>query len=96
MKAKIQLLRDHNAWRRGNDDFTMADPRELGIAIESVCKQAERYENLLTLDIADIADLMRRAKLSGVRFSVLLDEIIYERKPNKSWRFCCNERTKFK
>jgi hypothetical protein len=56
----------------------MANPTELGIAIESVCKQAERYEYLLTLDIEDITDLKRRAKVSGVCFSILLDEMKQE------------------
>ena len=39
MKAKIQLLREHNIWRRGADT-EIADPSELGVAIDAVCKQA--------------------------------------------------------
>jgi hypothetical protein len=78
MKTKIKLLRDHNAWRRGNDNFVMTNPAYLGIAIDAVCNHAERYEYLLTLDIEDITDLKRRAKVSGVCFSILLDEIMDE------------------
>jgi hypothetical protein len=75
MKSKIQLLRDHNKWRRGADT-EMTNPRELGIAIDAVCKQAERYEYLRTLNAEQFADLYRRNIKSGVRFSVLLDEMM--------------------
>ena len=77
MKAKIQLLRDHNIWRRGADT-EMTNPRELRIAIDAVCKQAERYEYLCSLPTVEIMVLLRRAKVSGVRFSVLMDEMMEE------------------
>lgn len=32
----IEILREHNRWRRGAEDVTMADPKELGIAIDTV------------------------------------------------------------
>ena len=75
MKAKIQLLRDHNIWRRGADT-EKTDPSELGVAIDAVCKQAERYEYLCSLPTIEIVELRRRAKVSGVRFSVLMDEMM--------------------
>ena len=68
MKAKIQLLREHNIWRRGAE----------GIAIDAVCKQAERYEYLCSLPTIEIVELRRRAQVSGVRFSVLMDEMMDE------------------
>ena len=68
MKSKIQLLRDHNIWRRGAE----------GIAIIAVCKQAERYEYLCSLPTVEIVKLRRRAQVSGVRFSVLMDEMMDE------------------
>jgi hypothetical protein len=30
----IDILTRHNQWRRGDDRFGMADPKQLGIAIE--------------------------------------------------------------
>ena len=77
MREKIQLLRDHNIWRRGADT-EMTNPRELGIAIDAVCKQAERYEYLNTLNAQQLEALYRRHISSGVRFSVLLDEMMGE------------------
>ena len=77
MKAKIQLLREHNICRRGADT-EMTNPRELGIAIDAVCKQAERYEYLCQLPTVEIVELRRRAQVSGVRFSVLMDEMMDE------------------
>jgi hypothetical protein len=79
MKSKIKLLRDHNVWRRGADT-EMTNPRELGIAIDAVCKQAERYEAISTMSPMEFVELRRRAATSGVRFSVLLDEMIDENK----------------
>jgi len=46
IKQAIQILKDHNEWRRFNSidlpktsDPKMAQPRELGIAIDTVVKQ---------------------------------------------------------
>ena len=30
----VALLENHNKWRRGDDTLEMADPKELGIAID--------------------------------------------------------------
>jgi hypothetical protein len=32
----IQVLRDYNLWRRGNEDMEQPDPREIGEAIDDV------------------------------------------------------------
>jgi hypothetical protein len=32
----IQVLRDYNLWRRGNEDMDQPDPREIGEAIDDV------------------------------------------------------------
>jgi hypothetical protein len=48
IKQAIQILKDHNEWRRFNSidlpktsDPKMAQPRELGIAIDTVVKHFE-------------------------------------------------------
>ena len=48
LKEAIQILKDHNEWRRFNSvglsrksDPKMAQPRELGIAIDTVVKHFE-------------------------------------------------------
>jgi len=48
LKEAIQILKDHNTWRRFNSidlpktsDPKMAQPRELGIAIDTVVKNFE-------------------------------------------------------
>lgn len=38
LSKAIEILEKHNKWRRGNDDYEMANPKELGIAIETVIK----------------------------------------------------------
>lgn len=38
LSKAIEILEKHNEWRRGNDDYKMANPKELGIAIETVVK----------------------------------------------------------
>ena len=72
MKAKIQLLRDYQ-WN------VMSGSRIAeSLAIDAVCKQAERYEYLCSLPTVEIVELRRRAQVSGVRFSVLMDEMMDE------------------
>jgi len=34
----IKILEEHNAWRRGDDNYTMGCVKELGIAIDTVIK----------------------------------------------------------
>ena len=75
MKAKIQLLRDHNALCRGVRLYG-AKHNLILEAIDAVCKQAERYEYLCSLPTVEIVELLRRAQVSGVRFSVLMDEMM--------------------
>ena len=71
MKAKIQLLRDHNALCRGARLYDAKHDLILE-AVDAVFKQAERYEYLCSLPTIEIVELRRRAKVSGVRFSVLM------------------------
>lgn len=44
IRDAVKLLRLHNRWRRG-DEIDMASPREIGIAIDTVCDYVERGED---------------------------------------------------
>ena len=50
----INILKDHNLWRRGSDEKKMADPKELGIAFVKVIAFAEetRALQLLQTDVS--------------------------------------------
>lgn len=44
LTESIQVLKNHNKWRRGEDDtLEMTDPKKLGIAIDTVVNE---FENL--------------------------------------------------
>ena len=38
----VALVRRHNLWRRGDDEYEKASPTELGIALDALCDHAER------------------------------------------------------
>ena len=40
----IQVLRDYNLWRRGNEDMDQPDSREIGEAIDDVLMAVEKAE----------------------------------------------------
>ena len=40
----IQVLREFNLWRRGNEDMDQPDPREIGEAIDSVLVSIQKAE----------------------------------------------------
>lgn len=37
-REALELLKRHNRWRRGDDSVEMADPSELGRAIDVACR----------------------------------------------------------
>lgn len=44
VKQAIQILKNHNLWRKGEDEeLQMTDPKKLGIAIDTV---VNKFENL--------------------------------------------------
>ena len=58
LKKAIQILKDHNEWRRFNSvgssrksDPKMAQPRELGIAIDKV---VNKFENLSIYGVSEM------------------------------------------
>jgi predicted nucleic acid-binding Zn-ribbon protein len=40
----IQVLRDYNLWRRGNDEMEQPDPHTIGEAIDDVLMAVEKAE----------------------------------------------------
>lgn len=44
-KKDINIVRKHNKWRRGSN-VKMADPKQLGIALDNVLAMAERAEEM--------------------------------------------------
>lgn len=52
IKEAIQVLKDHNIWRRGEDEeLKMTDPKKLGIAIDTVVNE---FENLFISGVSDL------------------------------------------
>jgi hypothetical protein len=45
----IQVLRDYNLWRRGNEDMEQPDPREIGEAIDTAIESMEALSEWKTL-----------------------------------------------
>tara|TARA_B100001167_G_C16774583_1_gene310391 strand:- start:9976 stop:10290 length:315 start_codon:yes stop_codon:yes gene_type:complete len=44
IKEAIQVLKDHNIWRRGEDEeLKITDPKELGLAIDTVVNEFENF-----------------------------------------------------
>lgn len=40
----VKILEDHNKWRRGDDDMEMADPKQLGEAIDFIVSQFKQKQ----------------------------------------------------
>ena len=52
MTDYIQILKDHNHWRRCNDEkckCTMSNPTELGIAIEMLIKDCQKGKEAMKI-----------------------------------------------
>jgi hypothetical protein len=61
----IEILRQHNLWRRGSDDVPPTDPTLLGQAIDAVCDTAplvEGYKRLLIGCARTIEELNGKAR----------------------------------
>ncbi|WP_431471923.1 hypothetical protein I5168_11990 [Nonlabens sp. SCSIO 43208] len=51
IKEAIQVLKDHNLWRKGKDEtIQMTNPKKLGIAIDTVVNE---FENLFISGVSD-------------------------------------------
>jgi hypothetical protein len=40
-----EILKSHNRWRRGDESVSMADPKDLGIAIDTVVEYLDNIQN---------------------------------------------------
>ena len=49
INTATKILKRHNRWRRGDDGLRMEDPKELGIAIETILSKLK--------NIGDICDV---------------------------------------
>lgn len=48
IQKTIETLETHNKWRRGEEDFTMLDPTEIGIAIDDACEMLKEHDQQVT------------------------------------------------
>ena len=44
LKKAIEILDDHNKWRRGDTNYTHTNPKELWIAIDKIVEEYKDYE----------------------------------------------------
>lgn len=42
LKTAIEILENHNRWRRGNEDMIMQSPTLIGKAIDKVVKESKK------------------------------------------------------
>ena len=45
MHETIKKLRHYNKWRRGDEELSQPDPREIGIWIDEICNYAEENDD---------------------------------------------------
>ena len=51
IRQAIEIVELHNKWRRDNDDkFKMADPKELGIALDTLVAVAKGFCEMCSMD----------------------------------------------
>lgn len=61
------ILERHNKWRRGDDEYEMANPKELGIAIEAAVI-ALRSNVTLSVTVEEIVRLLADSAEQSVDF----------------------------
>ena len=49
----IKIVEEHNAWRRGDDDLILIDPKTIGKAIDTVIIAAKFANNIDTYTVKD-------------------------------------------
>jgi len=45
----LNLIRQHNRWRRGDESLEMANPTELGHALDDVCNMIETQQRMIDM-----------------------------------------------
>ncbi len=49
MTTTVEILRQYNRWRRGDDTMPQPDPEQIGKAIDSACDEIERLKDNVAL-----------------------------------------------
>ena len=89
VKEAIQILKDHNVWRRFDDENSespeMTNPKELGIAIDKI---VSKFENLFLPSISNESELLsfiewyiKKPELIGWDFNIIVE--LYKNDINK-------------
>jgi seryl-tRNA synthetase len=71
----IQVLRDYNLWRRGNEEMEQPDPREIGEAIDSVLVVIQKAEAELDEARADLGHLKEQLDYTRKQRDKMVDDL---------------------
>ena len=82
----IQILRDCNLWRRGNEDMDQPDPREIGEAIDSVLVAIQKAEAELDEERKEGEEQARLLGMGSEREAKLIAERDLWRAETQRWR----------
>jgi hypothetical protein len=82
----IQVLRDYNLWRRGNEHMEQPDPREIGEAIDSVLVAIQKAEAELDEERKEGEEQARLLGMGSEREAKLIAERDLWRAEAQRWR----------
>jgi hypothetical protein len=82
----IQVLRDYNLWRRGNEEMEQPDPREIGEAIDSVLVSIQKSEAELDEEREEGEEQARLLGMGSEREAKLIAERDLWRAEAQRWR----------
>jgi hypothetical protein len=82
----IQVLRDYNLWRRGDDAMGQPDPREIGEAIDSVLVAIQKAEAELDEERKEGEEQARLLGMGSEREAKLIAERDLWRAEAQRWR----------
>jgi hypothetical protein len=82
----IQVLREFNLWRRGNEDMDQPDPREIGEAIDSVLVSIQKAEAELDEERKEGEEQARLLGMGSEREAKLIAERDLWRAEAQRWR----------
>jgi hypothetical protein len=82
----IQVLRDFNLWRRGDDAMEQPDPREIGEAIDSVLVAIQKAEAELDEERKEGEEQARLLGMGSEREAKLIAERDLWRAEAQRWR----------
>ena len=82
----IQVLRDYNLWRRGNEEMEQPDPREIGEAIDSVLVSIQKAEAERDEERKEGEEQARLLGMGSEREAKLIAERDLWRAESQRWR----------